>query len=258
MSRIPFHEEGNDEAKAVDSLLSKALFRLSINERNAMEEEIHGVRCLAPEETPQLLQSSLQTLSMVLANDAIIPVDKKIDYLRSQQLPSTYINSDEFGLRFLRLFLFDVVEAAKHIVRFIEIGVVFFGDVILERPVRLQDLSKKELQLLRSGSLQLSPFRDRGGRRIVFVLNPHYFSAAENANYSQLSPQDQVNTMKISTPRISTYISDQTFQSQIFVILSVFLISNRNKVRYGWERGFFITCLGLLVKILRRSARGLC
>ncbi len=201
MSRTPNDdantEEGMiDEVRAVDSLLSRALFQLSMNERSAMEEEIHGVRCLAPEETPQLLQSSLQKLSMVLASDEIIPVDQKLAYLQSQQLPSTYINGDEFRLRFLRLTLFDVVKAAQRMVRFIDVAVIFFGDAVLERPVRLQDLSKKEVQLLRSGKHQLMPFRDRSGRRIICSINPSYFDVEENAKFSQLSPQDKVNTLK--------------------------------------------------------------
>ncbi len=195
MSQIPCNDANFEEG--VDSLLSRALFQLSINERNAMEEEIHGVRCLAPEETPQLLQSSLHALSMVLASDEIIPVDQKLDYLQSQQLPSTYINSDEFRLRFLRLTLFDVVKAAKKMVRFIKIAVFFFGGAVLERPVRLQDLSKKEVQLLRIGNHQLMPFRDRSGRRIIAMINPLYFNAEETANFTEPSLENkQVNALK--------------------------------------------------------------
>jgi len=45
----------------VEDSLSKGLLKLSLNDRNAMEEEIHGVRCLGvTKETPELLQRSLQ------------------------------------------------------------------------------------------------------------------------------------------------------------------------------------------------------
>merc|ERR1719162_476077 len=45
----------------VENSLSKGLLMLSITDRNAVEEEIHGVRCLGvTKETPDLLHRSLQ------------------------------------------------------------------------------------------------------------------------------------------------------------------------------------------------------
>ena len=44
----------------VENTLSKELLKLSLNDRNAIEEEIHGVRCGAAEETPELLDRSLR------------------------------------------------------------------------------------------------------------------------------------------------------------------------------------------------------
>ena len=161
-----------DESKAVDDLLSKELLELSLKDRNAIQEEIHGVRCLAPEETPELLRFSLQRLALVLVDDEILPPHKKQAYLRSQELPHTYINGNDFRLRFLRLALFDVVQAAKRIVLFLEVGFLLFGDLLLQRPVRLSDFNKKELQYIRNGHIQFLPFRDRSGRRIVVTLNP--------------------------------------------------------------------------------------
>jgi len=103
-------EKEKDGTKAMDNLLSKELLELSLSDRNALEEEIHGVRCLAREETPELLQASLWKLAMVLENDALIPQHEKEAYLQSQRLPMTYINGNDFCLRFLRLTLFDVAE----------------------------------------------------------------------------------------------------------------------------------------------------
>ena len=41
--------------------IAKELLKLSLNDRNAMEEEIHGVRCLSSfkKETPKLLKEKL-------------------------------------------------------------------------------------------------------------------------------------------------------------------------------------------------------
>ena len=61
-----FDDGLKDDPRDVDTLLSNELMRLSISDRNAIQEEIHGVRCLAPEETPELLQSSLCQLALEL------------------------------------------------------------------------------------------------------------------------------------------------------------------------------------------------
>ena len=190
MSPFSIPAEGHDDAKAVDSLLSRELFRLSMNERNAMEEEIHGVHCRAPQETPELLESSLKKLSSILESDQMIPPHQKQAYLRSQKIPTTYINSKEFRLRFLRLELFDVAKAAKKMVLFLDTAVFHFGDIVLERPVRLQDFDKKDLQMLRSGMVQLLPFRDQSGRRVLVVTNPSMYSADDNEEFLRESTEE--------------------------------------------------------------------
>lgn len=190
MSPFSIPAEGHDDAKAVDSLLSRELFRLSMNERNAMEEEIHGVHCRAPQETPELLESSLKKLSSILESDQMIPPHQKQAYLRSQKIPTTYINSKEFRLRFLRLELFDVAKAAKKMVLFLDTAVFHFGDIVLKRPVCLRDFDKKDLQMLRSGMVQLLPFRDQSGRRVLVVTNPSMYSADDNEEFLRESTEE--------------------------------------------------------------------
>lgn len=160
------------DINAVDRLLSRELLQLSAEDRNALEEEIHGVRCMAREETPELLQVALQKLAMVLDNDKIIPPIEKQAYLQSQLLPRTYVNSNDFRIRFLRACLFDVLETARRIVKYLDIAAFLFGNEMLERPIRLSDFNKKELQFFRSGRMQFLPFRDRAGRRILILINP--------------------------------------------------------------------------------------
>ena len=159
-------------SEAVDRLHSRELLELSTEDRNALEEEIHGVRCMARDETPEFLQDSLQKLSMILESDHLIPQRNKQAYLRSQMMRRTYVNTDNFRLRFLRAAMFDVTEAANLMVKFLDTVVFLFGNTLLERPLRLSDFSKKELQFLRSGKVQFLPFRDRSGRRIIVLINP--------------------------------------------------------------------------------------
>mmetsp|Transcript_3262 Transcript_3262/g.8774 ORF Transcript_3262/g.8774 Transcript_3262/m.8774 type:complete len:490 (+) Transcript_3262:184-1653(+) len=157
-----------------EQLLSEELMKLSVEDRNKSQDEIHGVDCLAPEETPEKIRNSLRELDHHLNGDTI-PVEKKKAYLKSQELfaDTTYVNSQEFRLRFLRSTLFDVSEAAQRINQYLTTISAIFGEFTLEREPRISDFSKTELQEFRMGRYQLLPYRDRArpkGRRILAVF----------------------------------------------------------------------------------------
>ncbi len=176
-----------DDPIQVDGVLSEELMKLSVQARNDFQEEIHGVRCLAPTETPELLSQSLDQLQLVL--DHQIPSHEKQAYIQSQKpqlgnhkrnsnpkttrTTTTYVNTKEFRLRFLRCELFDVSKAALRLVRFLDLVLDLFGDYALQRPIRLTDFSKYELKHIRKGRYQFLPYRDRGGiagRRVLCVF----------------------------------------------------------------------------------------
>ena len=50
----------------VDELLSKELLELNVQDRNDIQEEIHGVKCLGVEETPQMIATALRLLMIEL------------------------------------------------------------------------------------------------------------------------------------------------------------------------------------------------
>ena len=56
---------------------------VSNHDRTKVQEEIHGVGSLAPEETPEYLKASLQELQLEIDNT--ISPDKKLAYLLSQK-----------------------------------------------------------------------------------------------------------------------------------------------------------------------------
>ena len=121
-------EEEENLQQTVNELLSKELLQLSLKNRTAIQEEIHGVKCLAPEETPELLVVSLFELALALENDNVIPPHKKQAYRMSQQCLKTYVNDDSFRLRFLRFTLFDARKAADKIVKFLDVALELFGE----------------------------------------------------------------------------------------------------------------------------------
>ena len=153
------------------ALISKEMLQYNLEERNAVFEEIHGVRTLCPDESaPGMLDNALEQLAEELF---ALPQKQKRAYARSQQYSETYVNEPDFRLRFLRAELFDAKKAALRMTRFLEVCLEFFGVENLMRPIRLTDFSRKELKVFNIGRIQLLPYRDRGGRRVVVGIPSH-------------------------------------------------------------------------------------
>lgn len=177
-------ETGKDE-RFVDDLLTKEMLKLSVKDRNDIQEEIHGVKCLAVEETDELIRRSLRELDEQIRHS--IPDSQKRAYLKSLDLPAlpaapnesnnhhsnnrlSYVHQEEFRLRFLRCDLFDVSRAARRMVTYLDLLVELFGEYALQRPISISDFTKEELRHMRKGMIQNLPYRDRSGRRIMIAF----------------------------------------------------------------------------------------
>ena len=188
VSRVPLKHQHGDQA--VNECISEDLIKLSLLDRNRVLEEIHGVSCMASEETPDMLDASLTKLCTEL--DAI-PYKKKVGYLQSQKLKKTYMNDTDFRLRFLRAELFDEREAAVRLVKYCDFVLECFGSFALERHIRLSDFSKKETKWMQLGYIQMMPFRDRSGRRVILqimdsnVLSDHLTRVSEQGGQTRSS-----------------------------------------------------------------------
>ena len=168
---------------SIDELLSTELLNLSFQQRTDNQEEIHGVKCLAIDETtchPEFVNESLRQLHQELNS---LPDNIKRAYIRSQQLNSLvnnnstfnnnnkeaqegnnntaeikgghnkeccYINSKEFRLRFLRCELFNISKAAIRMVNWLDAVLHSFGEYALEREIKITDFTKNELRRMKS------------------------------------------------------------------------------------------------------------
>uniref|UniRef100_A0A7S4ENT3 DUF6824 domain-containing protein n=1 Tax=Pseudo-nitzschia australis TaxID=44445 RepID=A0A7S4ENT3_9STRA len=175
-SNIEDEQIGNgiySDATSSESILSKALMNLSFNDRNAIEEEIHGVSCVLPQETDRLLTESLASFDRELAR-----IEHKPGYLKAQALLMAnsaththfWMDRREFRLRFLRSELFRPREAAVRFAGCMDFLLDIYGEYALRRPIRLTDMSREEMMVLREGTYQLLPYRDRSGRRIYVIV----------------------------------------------------------------------------------------
>lgn len=149
----------------VSSIINKEMLKYDVTERNAIYEEVHGVGNLCPDESqPGMVENALNDLVYEL--DAI-PAHQKREYTQSLSMPHSYIHTRDFRMRFLRADLFDAKRAANRLVTCLQTMCFLYGPYALERPIRLSDFSKRELKVFNAGRIQLLPYRDRGGRRVV-------------------------------------------------------------------------------------------
>jgi hypothetical protein len=151
---------------------------VSFQDYQRVHEEVHGACCLSPNETPELIRSSLDKLDRELQSTAQSSSSsnpehrlyKYSSYQTAVHLPApSYVTTSKFKVRFLRSELFDVVKAAKRLNLFCELVLEFYGQI--QHPISLRDLSRRELEMLRDGDIQPLPFRDRTGRRVIVTLN---------------------------------------------------------------------------------------
>jgi hypothetical protein len=173
--------------QALDHQLSNQLERMSFEDRENIQDEIHGVKSLAPEETPERINESLLLLDfqikklLLTMNIDLDSVHEETIRVRNQVLLGTstdlgqvmqysYILEADFRLRFLRAELFDIGKAATRYLNNLDYLVENFGPIGLQRPLRIFDLDPIERIILRSGGIQLVPTRDRRGRRIMNIV----------------------------------------------------------------------------------------
>ena len=154
----------------VDELLSSSLLGLKFEDRNDMREELHGVRSLAREESPELINDSL--LQMEIELDSIMSAsrDNEHAFQLARDLPKTFVNDRDFRLKFLRCERFDPAKAADRMIVHLNYLLQLFGQRSLEEPLNAGFFVKEEAAALREGNFQLMPFRDRSGRRILCVM----------------------------------------------------------------------------------------
>lgn len=161
----------------LEDSLSQSLLKMSMTDRNAIEEEVHGVRCLGVlQESQELIQTSLEAFNrelLTIKNDphriATLQNTKNrfskgngsedpppTDVLRNvmdttddpmsvtgtnSTLPKhkCYVNDPDVRLRFLRCENFDAKAATKRFVNFLNLSNEVFGDSVADRPIRLTD-----------------------------------------------------------------------------------------------------------------------
>jgi hypothetical protein len=155
--------EAPEDRADMEKILAEEVHNLSLEERNRVYEEVHGV-AEPLEEDPEFVAQRLSEFDWYLST-----IRNKPAYDFALQQSQEYVNDRNFRLRFLRSTEFDAHKAAQKLVNHFDFKMELFGKEKLARNITLDDLDEEDLTYFRKGPLQILPATDRIGRPIFFL-----------------------------------------------------------------------------------------
>jgi hypothetical protein len=141
------------------ALLAKEMNDLSIEEREKVLEDVHGV-------------------ARVVDEPAKLPMHSC--YNLAQSLDKQYIESDKLRLLFLRATSFEPYPAACRMESFLEQKLELFGREKLTRTIAYDDLDPDDVETLEHGMFQQLGERDHAGRKIIAMFPKLKVAKAHN------------------------------------------------------------------------------
>lgn len=158
-------------------MVSQALLELSPQDRERALEELHGV-VEVDEEDPSFIATCLDDLDNCLAM-----IKAGTAYEEAEQMSFAYVSSNRFRMMFLRSVRYVPQDAAERMIHFFEYKKELFGRDKLVTNLTMEDLHPDDRLALERGYIQVSPFKDRVGRPILFFfekIKQQYAKCAEN------------------------------------------------------------------------------
>ena len=146
------------------ALLAQELSQLSLEERERVFEDIHGVPQLIEEE-PVFVDACLERMEAELCR-----IPSKPAYERALFLAPRRVKDRKFRLMFLRAEKFDTAKAATRLVNYFDYKLELFGIDRLVKDITYDDLDEDDLATMMTGHMQFVPGNgDQAGRTILFA-----------------------------------------------------------------------------------------
>lgn len=173
---------GNDSPEKilseVEQDINRNLYSLSMKDREAVFNDIHGVS-EDMNETPEMINLACAQLEMEVCKDKFSSSSMRLVF----QTAPTYIRS--LYLRFLRNDSFQISQTAERMKRHFDVKLELFGIDRLNRDISLADFTPDDRRTLEHGFYQLLPKRDTAGRAIFMKIWYHQFFV-EKINVSRI------------------------------------------------------------------------
>ena len=146
----------------LDSVLSDALSNLTINEREKVYHDIHGVASYDIQETSQFLENSLEQMEQQLQQLKYSPRLPTQAFRIAESTNPTYVQNKCLRISFLRTDHFDTMKAAERFIKYFDHKLDLFGPELLCKPhITYNDLGK-DTTYLNKGSIQVLPGKNTG------------------------------------------------------------------------------------------------
>eukprot|EP00980_Cylindrotheca_fusiformis_P019587 scaffold6795_cov110-Cylindrotheca_fusiformis.AAC.4 len=199
----------NTPPVSVDRTLAAALEKLSLEEREKVYEDVHGVTDEI-QETAEFVSNSLEQMDREIGL-----INEKDAYEQAKLQSYNLVTNHQFRLSFLRYTLFNPKMAALHLVQYFNIKQELFGtENVAKSRIAHEDLDEATTRMLKLGSLQVLPCRDSKGRAVVAFARSVLESAV--AAYDDLLP----TMMKAFWYLMSTLCEDEETQKKGVVVVA--------------------------------------
>lgn len=175
------------EAQNLDKELAAKMTSLSMEDREMILEELHGVTTKKSStvssyrynndstnnknhqnETNRNTSSSESMNSLIDATQNLqkhlVDMKEGTAYQQAQNDNSAYVSNIDFRLMFLRANCFDVKASAEQMIRYFEMKQLLFGNDKLTKDITINDLDADDKDFLKQGSMQVLP-NDTAGRQ---------------------------------------------------------------------------------------------
>ena len=198
----------DDIAMSSLSLIDDDLGELSVEERNTILEDIHGVHIFEKED-PKYIEECIT--KHILQEVSKIPNSNRIAYNKANFVAPTKVSlNKKLLLSFLRASSYDVKVATKRIIKYFDYKLRLFGPDKLVKDITMHDLSKDDIDALYSGYSLKLPCKDSTGR-MVWVM------ASKHINRTMKSWENQ---LRANWYQLMTAIQDESIQIRGSVLVA--------------------------------------
>eukprot|EP00980_Cylindrotheca_fusiformis_P027189 scaffold19324_cov152-Cylindrotheca_fusiformis.AAC.4 len=156
--------DARKEKENLDRHLAASMGKLSVKDREAALEEVHGIEKKDPEDS-YFLQANLQAMQ-----DRLNSIKHGTVYEKAETINPFFVSSREIRLLFLRGNRYEPAAAAEQLVKHFDVKFSLFGSDKLTRTITLLDLDDNDRFCLESGFCQILHQKDVAGRTIALFL----------------------------------------------------------------------------------------
>jgi hypothetical protein len=156
----------HEKMVGIDVLRAEELQRMSAKERECVLNDIH---CCpdTPFVDAQSIRLRMDEFELALQDELASDVDFGAAYRLAHSLDSSYVLKSELRLAFLRAERFHPRQAVRRFLAFFREKLMLWGSSRLTCEITLSDFDSKDMEVLRSGKVQLLPQKDQSGRQIM-------------------------------------------------------------------------------------------